>query len=49
MPRTIDFVNFFLREALPIQAVLKMHPHWLDSSKIEHVPAAIRRPARAYD
>ena len=49
MPRTIDFVNFFLIVIRPIQAVLKMHPCWLDSPKIEHVAMAIRRPASTYD
>ena len=49
MPHTIGFVNFFLRVILPIQAVLKMHPRWLDSPKIEHVATAIRRPASAND
>ena len=49
MPHTIGFVNFFLRVILPIQAVLKMHPSWLDLPKIEQIATAIRHPASTYD
>ena len=49
MPRYICFVNFFFKIILPIQAVLKMHPSWLDLPKIEQVATAIRHPASAYD